>query len=248
MACIVCEPRLTKKAISGGSSDTEVRLPTVIPTGAPAALVEMIATEVGTRPRTRRKSRGSTAVGSGVAGCWTGMSARLVRHRGLLGVRGAMQVVQREHPGETCADSPSRLANLGLRRHGRTCFLRSRTRRLPVFGLTAQEPDCASPGLSSHPDQRARLFDGEVHSTSEVAMTLTDDRDQQRAHRPTRPSIFLRGPPRFSTCCAATPSGPTPSVAYPRRTSRPWRTPDSSASPLRGDWVASRPTSGPSSR
>src|SRR5689334_14994669 len=105
MACIVCEPRLTKKAINGGPSETEVRLPTVIPTGAPAALVEITATEVGTLPSTRRKSRGSTAVGGGVGAVgtagtfvWFGMGSPRRRC--------AMQGVQREHHRRNLCQQP----------------------------------------------------------------------------------------------------------------------------------------------
>src|SRR6478609_8751794 len=141
MACIVCEPHLTKKAISGGSSETEVRLPTVIPTGAPAALVETIATEVGTRPRTRRKSRGSTAVGGGVVGA--GPASKAPR------LRGAMQVVQRGHPSETCADSPSRLSTLGLTR--------------PDAPALEQPHQMASSLLGCQPKSRTALHRDSLH-------------------------------------------------------------------------------------
>src|SRR3954453_949444 len=50
----VLEDRSTKKAMRGESSDTEVKEPTVIPTGPDLALAVTTATLVGTCPRARR--------------------------------------------------------------------------------------------------------------------------------------------------------------------------------------------------
>ena len=74
--CHVLDSRFGKKAISGGSSDTELKEPTAIPTGVPvSSLAVTTETPVGYWPRTRRKhcgSRGSAAASSVLTPAATG--------------------------------------------------------------------------------------------------------------------------------------------------------------------------------
>src|SRR3546814_12479923 len=59
----VLELRPAKKATSGGSSDTEAKEPTAMPTGPSPSSAGMTVTPVGKWPRTRRNLAGSNEVG-----------------------------------------------------------------------------------------------------------------------------------------------------------------------------------------
>ena len=60
ICCHVLDSRFGKKAINGGSSDTELKEPTAIPTAAPvSSLAVTTETPVGYWPSTRRNRCGS---------------------------------------------------------------------------------------------------------------------------------------------------------------------------------------------